>query len=94
MGSFIAIYRNQEGGSAKLIAVGADPGLVAYVAGRLITESSQSRTDAVAAALEEGRAEALRAIRREALDAKRARGSFRVFQASPPDCAGPAGRPR
>ena len=80
MDSFVALYRNQEGLPAKLIAVGAAPGLVAYVSGWLARERRRrDYGDPVAAALERGRLQALRAIRREALELKRKGAVFQVL---------------
>jgi hypothetical protein len=64
MTSFIAVYRGQTIGEAKLIAVTADPALVAEVSAKLLHKSATEK-DNVINALEDGRQSALQQIVRE-----------------------------
>ncbi len=65
MASFLALYRGASVATAQLIAVSADPGLVARFADELLEDRGENPHDAVAAAVEEGRRTALRLVRDE-----------------------------
>jgi hypothetical protein len=67
--TFIGIYRGATISSARLVAVSADPAIVAEVTRRLLAGVDPSPTDPVLSKLDTGRRSALRAIRREAQDA-------------------------
>lgn len=67
--SFIALYRGPTIASAQLIAVSADPQLVALVADRLLESPQLEAPDPITQALNRGRTTALRLITKEALDA-------------------------
>ncbi len=64
MTSFIAIYRGQTIGDAKLIAVSADASVVAEVSSRLL-KNALDNEDKVTSCLEQGRRSALRLIYKE-----------------------------
>ena len=64
--SFVAIYRGSTIAGARLVAVSADPGLVADVCARLLESPAPNEPDTVAASIEHGRRAALRLIREEA----------------------------
>ena len=68
MPTFLAIYRGQTVAEAKLVAVSADPTLVADVSNRLLRNQTDAHEDPVIASIERGRRAALRLIRREAHD--------------------------
>lgn len=63
--TFVAIYRGQTVAEAKLIAVSADPLLVAEVSSKMLEKSDGSK-DQVITALEGGRRSALNLILQEA----------------------------
>lgn len=67
MTTFIALYRGQTIAEARIIAVSADPSLVADVSARML-QSQEENQDAVIAAFETGRRDALRLIKQEATD--------------------------
>jgi hypothetical protein len=70
MTTFVALYRGATVASAKLVAVSADPGIVADVAGRLLRQDTASEEpDPIVAPMEGARRRALRLIREEAGDA-------------------------
>jgi hypothetical protein len=64
----VAIYRGATVADAKLIALTADPALVADVSEKLLTTRRILDSDSVIQKLERGRNNALRAIRAEAED--------------------------
>jgi hypothetical protein len=64
--SFVAIYRGPTISAARLIAVSADPSLVAEVCDRLLTSPPPDDPDSITAGIERGRRAALRLIHREA----------------------------
>jgi hypothetical protein len=67
--TFVAIYRGQTIGSARLIAVSADPALVAEVSSRILHEHpGQDAVDPIIACVDEGRKRALRLITQEDRD--------------------------
>jgi hypothetical protein len=73
--SFVALYRGQSVATARLVAVSADPHLVATVSDALITETAALATaDAAGGCLERGRRSALRVMGREAHQAAAADG--------------------
>ena len=71
MTTFVALYRGETVASAKLVAVTADPSLVADVSARLLADPAGASSDPVVARLDRGRRSALRLIRKEAGDARR-----------------------
>ena len=67
--SFLALYRGRSVADAKLVAVSADPGVVADFATRLLNRTApedDDEEDPVLAAIEGGRRRALRLVSREA----------------------------
>ena len=68
MTSFIAIYRGQTVGDAKLIAVSADTALVADVSKQILARGF-TKDDRIISELENGRRAALRLIEQEAKNA-------------------------
>lgn len=68
MTTFVALYRGETIGGARLVAVSADPSVVSYVANRLITDQ-QASDDPAIGAIDRGRRAALRAIKQEGTDA-------------------------
>ena len=67
MPTLIALYQGDSVASAKLIAVSADPELIADVSTRLLRQPPEAdEADPVIGALQRGRKSALRLIRREA----------------------------
>jgi hypothetical protein len=68
--TFLAVYRGPSIAAAKLIAVTADPTIIAEVTRRLLNGSGPDSADPVLSKLNSGRRAALRAIRREAANAR------------------------
>ena len=66
MTTFVALYRGPTVASAKLVAVTADPSLVADVSARLLQQPAGNPEDPVVDGLERARRSALRLIHREA----------------------------
>ncbi len=68
MSTFLALYRGESVGSAKLVAVSADPTTVAEFAARLLHQSPsvEDSPDPVLLSIERGRRQALRRISKEA----------------------------
>ena len=66
MTTFVALYRGPTVASAKLVAVTADPSLVADVSSRLLRQPADDAEDPVVAGLERARRSALRLIHKEA----------------------------
>ncbi len=66
MASFLALYRGETINSAKMVAVTAEPEVVADFAGRLLGEPEELEPDAVLYELEQGRRRALRLVKDEA----------------------------
>jgi hypothetical protein len=62
--SFLALYRGDSVGSAKLVTVSADPGVVADFADRLLAQDTLP-PDPVLLEVERGRRRALRLIAQE-----------------------------
>ncbi len=69
MTSFVAIYRGQTVGDARLIAVSANPDLVAEVSSKLL-EDVNSENDEVLKALNNGRRTALALVTQKAKEEK------------------------
>lgn len=65
--TFLALYRGESVAGARLVALSADPGVVADFAGRLL-EQMEDGEDAVVRELEDGRQRALRLVRDGAED--------------------------
>ncbi len=66
MTNFIALYRGETIGSAKIIAVSADADLVADFAARMLHRQEETEGDPVIHSLDAGRQQALRLITEEA----------------------------
>jgi hypothetical protein len=66
MTTFLALYRGKTIAEAKMIAVTADPQLVATVATHLLDTPQPQDADPVITTLEHGRHGALRLIKQEA----------------------------
>ncbi len=62
MTSFLALYRGETVGAAKMVAVSADPRLVGDFAARLLGQAPGPEEDPVVASIEEGRRRALRIV--------------------------------
>jgi hypothetical protein len=71
MTTFIALYRGQTIAEARIIAVSADPSLVADVSSKLLQSQEGENQDAIIAAVEIGRRDALRLIKQEANDERK-----------------------
>ena len=67
MTTFVAIYRGNSVAEARLIAVSADPVLVAEVSSRILQSQPDQDQDSVIDSLENGCRTALRLIERESL---------------------------
>lgn len=68
--SFVALYRGKTVGSARLVAVSADPDLVASVAAHFEGRAGRNDEDRVLNEMDGGRRVALRLIHEEAADAR------------------------
>ena len=67
MTSFLALYHGETIGTAKIVAVSADPRFVADFAKRMLARPEERTTpDAVLRELEQGRRRVLEAVRNEA----------------------------
>lgn len=66
MTSFVAVYRGETVANARLVAVSADPVLVADVSTKLLRRQADYPQDPVIQSIEAGRREALRLIEQEA----------------------------
>jgi hypothetical protein len=66
MTTLVALYRGETIGDARLIAVSADPELVAYVAAALLREPPSS-DDPVVAQINGGQRRALRLVKKEGM---------------------------
>ncbi len=62
MTTFLALYRGETVGAAKMVAVSADPRLVGDFATRLLGQAPGPEEDPVVASIEEGRRRALRIV--------------------------------
>jgi hypothetical protein len=65
MPTFLAVYRGRTIGEARMVAVTADPGLVADVVDRLLRHPPMDDDDPVVRAIDCGRGTALRLIQYE-----------------------------
>lgn len=65
MTTFLALYRGRTVADAKLIAVSADPAVVAQVVRRLLASRSEPTDDTAVALVEQGRRAALQVIGEE-----------------------------
>jgi len=70
MTTFLALYRGKTVAEAKMVAVTADPVLVAAVATHLLDTPQLAVEDPVLTTLEHGRRAALRLITKESQDAR------------------------
>jgi hypothetical protein len=70
MKTFIAVYRGNTVTSARLIALSAEPILVADVSARILQEHVIDHSDPVVENLEHGRRIALQLIKKEAIDSR------------------------
>jgi hypothetical protein len=70
MTTFVALYRGRTITSARLIALSADPVLVADVSARLLQERASEDCDPILDCVERGRKDALRLITRETSDVR------------------------
>jgi hypothetical protein len=68
MATFVAIYRGETVAGARLIALSADPALVAEVSARILAEHASENPDPIVACVDNGRRAALRLIAREVED--------------------------
>ena len=66
MTSFVALYRGETVGAAKMVAVSAEPDLVRDSAARMLTQPPEYEVDTVLQELERGRRRALELVRSEA----------------------------
>ena len=71
MTTFLALYRGQTIAEAKIVAVSADPGLVAEVSSRLLERPMAESQDPIIAQVEQGRRAALELIKQEATDERK-----------------------
>jgi hypothetical protein len=65
MATFIAIYRGETIAGARLIALSANPDLVADVSARILQEHPGQDADPAIACIEQGRRAALHLIKQE-----------------------------
>jgi len=65
MTTFLALYRGKTIAEAKMVAVTADPCLVAEVVDRLLNHPQMDDDDPVVSAIDRGRVTALRLIKHE-----------------------------
>lgn len=63
MTTFLALYGGETVAGAKLLALTAEPGIVADFASRLLEEPQEREEDAATRELEQGRRNALRMVR-------------------------------
>ena len=61
--TFLALYRGEQVAGSKLLALSADPALVAEFAERLLRETFEVDADPVVGALDSGRKRALELVR-------------------------------
>ena len=59
MTSFVALYRGETVGAAKMVAVSAEPDLVRDFAARMLAKPPEDQPDMVIRELEQGRRRAL-----------------------------------
>ncbi len=67
MTSFLALYRGESIGAAKIVAVNANPKLVADFAGRMLKEPVEAEIarDPVLSSIDDGRRRALQVVKTE-----------------------------
>ena len=65
MPTFLTVYRGRTVAEARMVAVSADPALVADVVNRLLDQAHDPDDDPVVRAIDHGRVAALRLIKRE-----------------------------
>lgn len=70
MTTYVAIYRGQTVSDSRLIALSADPDLVADVTTRILSERSEENSDPIVESVESGRRKALQLIKQEAMNAE------------------------
>ncbi len=68
MTTFLVLYRGDSVGASKLIALTAEPSLVADFAARMLQKPEEREPDAVLQELERGRRRALQLVKSEASD--------------------------
>ena len=85
MKTFVALYRGSTVSSAELVAVSADPEIIAQVSRQLLGQQT-APGDPVVQKLDRGRRSALQVIHTEALDDSHGPGRFSVI---PSDAASP-----
>jgi hypothetical protein len=91
MKSFVALYRGETVTSARLLAVSADPQLVAHVAGHLI-KANDASADPALEKLSRGTRGALRVVRDEAQAEPPAGEVLRLLEADGPTARPPQDR--
>jgi hypothetical protein len=66
MTNFVALYRGETVGSAKIVAVSADAGLVADFAARMLNRQEETEDDPIVGSIDAARRQALHLIAEEA----------------------------
>jgi hypothetical protein len=66
MTTFVALYRGQTVGEARLIAVSADPVLVSEVSTKLINAAEEPTDDPIFQSAHDGRIKTLHLVKKEA----------------------------
>lgn len=66
MTTYVAVYRGLTISDSRLVALSANPSLVADVTTRILAERQYEEPDLVVACVEEGRRQALKLIKQEA----------------------------
>jgi hypothetical protein len=66
LATFLALYRGESIGASKLIALTADPNVVADFAARMLAEPEEPEPDPILHELEHGRRRALELVKGEA----------------------------
>ncbi|MCL4534972.1 MAG: hypothetical protein M1370_07405 [Bacteroidetes bacterium] len=74
--NLVALYRGESIGDVRIVAVSADPGLIADVASRILSKSSET-TDPVLAARNAGVRKALRLVLKESKDSEAGIGGLK-----------------
>jgi hypothetical protein len=70
MTTYVVVYRGRTVAESRLVALSADPTLVADVISRILAEKQSEDTDPIITRLDQGRREALQLIRQEASDGR------------------------
>jgi len=65
MTTYVAVYRGTTISDSRLVALSADPSLVAEVTTRILAERQQDEADPILACVEEGKRQALKLIKQE-----------------------------